>query len=135
MPVLREKTVRNYDGKYEAGWEECKYEAEKRAWKKTGFADRDDLLQKTRELPLEKKMELLSELFIKEIAALHFKKKVEFLEGLNGGPLIVSKEEMLEYLHKYFSSEDWEINEHYIRSSYIEKDRMHHEIYYGDRNK
>lgn len=82
-------------------WTHVEKEAERRAWKKAGFKNKQDLINKVSKLPIEEKVALLERIFFTEMVTLYFKDYVEFQESL-GKCLVVSEKEMLNYANKEF---------------------------------
>lgn len=82
-------------------WTHVEKEAEKRAWKRAGFKNKQDLYKKVKELPLEEKVALLERIFFDEMVTLYFKDYIEFQESL-GKKLVVTEKEMLDYANKEF---------------------------------
>ena len=87
--------------------------AEKLAWKRAGFKSFDDVKQKVKDLPIEEKIELLTELNIDEMARKYFTKKNEFLRKL-GQKTWIEREEILDHIkdtYKGDSRTEWIIHE------------------------
>ena len=79
--------------------------AEKEAWKRSGFKDAGAVKDAVRNLPLEKKIELLVELNIDDLAELHFNEKQEFLLKL-GHKTWVDGDESYEYAKRVYTDKD-----------------------------
>jgi len=77
--------------------------SEKLAWKRVGFKNFDDIKQQVRDMSIEEKIELLTELYIDDMARNHFTKKTEFLRKL-GKKTWVEREEIINYAKETFIS-------------------------------
>ena len=89
--------------RHEITWEDLKRPTEEMAWKKSGFADRDTLLNHVRSLPLEERLDLLTEHFIEDISKVYLQRRQDFMENL-GQSICVSREEILEYAARVYPS-------------------------------
>lgn len=102
--------------------------SDKLAWKRSGFTDREALEQAVRDLPIEKKVEMLTELNIGEMSRVLFNEKQNFLLNL-GHKTWVDGEEIHEHAVKIFGKDDhWIINDvicfqpvHVFAGSYVEQ--------------
>lgn len=74
-------------------------------WKKAGFKDRRDLLNTVRNLPAEERLEMLTEMYLEELAKIYLTRKTEFVESLGGHPGI-KKEEILEWARSEYKDTD-----------------------------
>jgi len=79
--------------------------AEKEAWKRAGFKDPDAVKEAVRNLSLEKKIEMLTEIHIDEMAEMHFQEKQEFLLKL-GHKTWVDADESFEYAKRVYTDKD-----------------------------
>ena len=75
--------------------------ADEEAWKRSGFKNEEAVEDAVRNLPLEKKVEMLTEIHMKEMAEMHFNEKQEFLLSL-GHKTWVDGEESYEYAKKVY---------------------------------
>lgn len=92
------------------GHREVSTYTEELAWKRSGFKDRHALEQAVRDLPLEKKIDMLVELKMNELAPMHWKEKQNFLLNL-GHKTWVDGEEIHEHAVEIFGNGDWIIND------------------------
>ena len=94
-------------------------EADRLAWNRIGFEEGFNAVkQAVRELSLEEKVELLTDVFIKEVSLAHLSKKREFLLKL-GHKTWVDSDELYEYAKiTYTDIEDveWKIDHHDFHS-------------------
>lgn len=101
----------------EVTWDDLRGPTREMAWKKSGFQDRDALLDHVRSLPLEARLDLLTEHFLEDISKVYLQRRQEFMENL-GQSICVSKEEILEYAAKVYPSYGvdtlWIENNYYI---------------------
>lgn len=81
------------------------------AWKRAGFKDYAALRQAVRDLPLEKKVEMLVDLSIHRLAANLFEEKQEFLLSL-GKKTWVDGDELYEHAKATFTAPEWRIDRH-----------------------
>jgi hypothetical protein len=94
-------------------------EIEDMCWKKTGFKDADAIRDKVRSLSLEERVNMLTEIFIDELATRHLEDKYRFIEGLGGSPA-VTEQELKDYVAATYIDDDeveWRIDvrgDHYI---------------------
>lgn len=84
------------------------------AWKRSGFKNRKALEDAVRDLSLEEKVELLTELNMSGatpngMATMLFEKKQKFLLGI-GQKTWVDSNESYEYAKKTFASDEWKID-------------------------
>lgn len=91
----------NVKNKTAVFWLHIEQEAERRAWNKAGFKDKEDLFERVHDLPIEEKIDLLCRLFEIEVATLYFRDFVKFQESL-GKNLVVTEKEMLEYAEQEY---------------------------------
>lgn len=84
---------------------------DKLAWKRSGFKDRKALEDAVRDLPLEKKVEMLVEINMKAMAKMLFKEKQEFLLNL-GHKTWVDGDELYEYAKRVYTDKEWKIDRH-----------------------
>lgn len=89
--------------------------ADRLAWKRCGFKNRDDLKQTVRALPLEKQVEMLVEANIDDLAEMLFYEKQEFLLGL-GHKTWVDAEEVYTYAKDTFKGPEWTIDKNNFHS-------------------
>lgn len=98
-------------------WDDLRYVAEEMAWKKTGFEDREALKEHVRSLPLEERLDLLTEHLIDDIAKIYLQRRMDFIEGL-GQTTCVTREELLEYAARVYPNYEvdtaWIEMRHYI---------------------
>jgi len=90
--------------------------ADKLAWKRSGFKDRKALEDAVRDLPLEKKVEMLTELNMSGsspngMATMLFKNKQEFLLSI-GHKTWVDGDELYEYAKSVYTDKEWKIDRH-----------------------
>lgn len=85
--------------------------AEPLAWKRSGFKDRATLENAVRDLPLKKKMEMLTEIHMREMAEILFEEKQEFLLSL-GKKTWVDADESYRYAKKTYKDKQWDIDEY-----------------------
>jgi hypothetical protein len=78
--------------------------AEREAWKRSGFKNFEAVKDAVRNLPLEKKIEMLTEIHIEEMAEIHFEEKQEFLLKL-GHKTWVDGDESYEYAKRVYGSD------------------------------
>ena len=78
---------------------------EEMCWKKAGFKDYRTLMNAVRDLPLEERVNMLTELFLVDLAKMHVRNRTEFIEGLGGHPG-VRKEEILEWAKSVYEETD-----------------------------
>lgn len=100
---------------------ECNNDAEKMSWKKTGFKNLDDVKEKVRNMTSEEKIDLLTEIFIDDMAQKHFSRKTEFLRRL-GKQTWVEAEEIYEWAKKIYTDLDeteFKIDELSFNSTFI----------------
>lgn len=89
--------------------------ADELAWKRSGFKNRESLEQAVRDLPLEKKVEMLVELNMSGInpndslATMLFEEKQEFLLSL-GKKTWVDANESYEYAKETYKDDKWSID-------------------------
>jgi len=86
---------------------------EELAWKRAGFKNRESLEQAVRNLSVEDKVDMLTELYMKEMAEMLFNKKQEFLLSL-GKKTWVDAEESYEYAKKTYKDSEWKVDEAYF---------------------
>jgi hypothetical protein len=82
--------------------------AEGLAWKRSGFKNRESLEQVVRDLPIEQKVEMLTELYIKEMSDMLFEEKQDFLLSL-GKKTWVDAEESYQYAKKTYKGGDYRV--------------------------
>ena len=92
--------------------------AEPLARKRSGFKSRDALEQTVRDLPIEQKVEMLTELYIKEMADMLFEEKQDFLLGL-GKKTWVDAEESYEYAKKTYKGSDYRVEKNNFHPVYM----------------
>jgi len=92
------------------GQREVRDFTEKLAWKRSGFENRAALEQAVRDLPLEKKVALLVELKMSELAPMLWEEKQNFLLNL-GKKTWVDGEEIHEYAEKTYTDDMWIIED------------------------
>ena len=85
--------------------------ADKLAWKRSGFTNRTALEQAVRDLPLEKKVEMLTEINMHGMAEMLFEEKQEFLLNL-GHKTWVDGDELYEYAKGVYTGKEWKIDRH-----------------------
>lgn len=84
---------------------------DKLAWKRSGFKDRKALEDAVRDLPLEKKVEMLTEINMSEMAKILFEEKQEFLLSI-GHKTWVDGDELYEYAKRVYTDKQWKIDRH-----------------------
>lgn len=89
--------------RHEVTWDDLKDPTREMAWKKSGFQDRDTLLDHVRLLPLEDRIDLLTEHFLVDMSKVYLQRRQEFMENL-GQSICVSREEILEYAARVYPS-------------------------------
>jgi hypothetical protein len=107
-------------------------EIEEMAWKKTGFENEEDVYEKVRSLSIEERVNLLTEMFIRELATIHLEQKYRFIESLGGSPA-VTEQELKDYVAATYRDNDeveWRVDvrgNHYIDPEYfrVEEYRDH----------
>jgi len=92
--------------------------AEPLAWKRAGFKNRESIEQAVRDLPLEAKVEMLTEIHMQEMANKLFDEKQEFLLSL-GKKTWVDAEESYEYAKKIYKGDDYLVDLHSFQPVYI----------------
>jgi hypothetical protein len=92
--------------------------AEPLAWKRSGFKDRASLEQAVRDLPIEQKIEMLTELYIKEMSDMLFEEKQDFLLNL-GKKTWVDAEESHKYAKGVYKGDDYSVDIHNFQPVYI----------------
>lgn len=92
--------------------------AEPLARKRSGFKNRESLEQAVRDLPIEQKVEMLTELYIKEMADMLFEEKQDFLLSL-GKKTWVDAEESYEYAKKTYKGSDYQIERNNFHPVYV----------------
>lgn len=100
------------------------------AWERAGFKNRDALYEAVRNLPIEEKVELLTNIFISDMAKQHFEKKGIFLRRL-GHKTWVDSEDIYEYAKiTYTDSDDveWKIDPRDFSSYFIDSRTLDCEI-------
>jgi hypothetical protein len=75
------------------------------AWEKAGFENAEALKEHVRSLPLEERLDLLTEHFIDDISKVYLERRLDFIEGL-GQSIYVTREELLEYAASFYPSCD-----------------------------
>ena len=109
--------------RHEVTWQDLKGAAEKMAWKKSGFEDREALKEHVRSLSLEERLDLLTEHFIEDISKVYLQRRQAFMENL-GQSICVSKEEILEYAARVYPSFGvdtlWIENQYHIDASNLD---------------
>jgi hypothetical protein len=78
-----------------------KKDIEEMCWKKAGFKDYRALMNAVRDLPLEERVNMLTELFLTDLAKMHVRNRTEFIEELGGHPGI-KREEIVEWAKGVF---------------------------------
>lgn len=99
----------------EITWQDLEGPTKEMAWKKSGFKDRDTLLNHVRSLPLEERLDLLTEHFIEDISKVYLQRRQDFMENL-GQSVCVSREEILEYAARVYPS--FGVDTMWIENSY-----------------
>lgn len=84
--------------------------SEELAWKRSGFKDRRVLEQAVRDLPIEKKIEMLTEIKMFEMAEMLFEEKQDFLLNL-GHKTWVDSAEIHKHAVETFRDDEWIIND------------------------
>lgn len=110
--------------RYEIGWAQAKGEAERRAWARTGFKNREHVRESARNLPMEEKLEILAEIFAEEIAKRHFERRVEFQEKL-GKDMVVPYQEMVNWMMETYKGDEkteWIIDTTWFANTRISSD-------------
>lgn len=102
-------------------WQDLERSAKEMAWKKTGFENAAALKDFVRELPLEERLDLLTEYLIDDLSKIYLKRRLDFMEAL-GQRICVSKEEILEYAERVYPN--FEIDTMWIEDHYICPDEL-----------
>lgn len=86
----------------------------KECWKRLGFKNIQNVRDSVRKLPLEDKVEMLTELFMRELTIMHVNRKKEFLLSLGHKTWVDSEEIYEEAKRTYTDSDDvtWVIDKH-----------------------
>ena len=92
--------------------------AEPLARKRSGYKNREALEQAVRNLPIEQKVEMLTELYMKEMADMLFEEKQEFLLRL-GKKTWVDAEESYEYAKKTYKGRDYQVERNNFHPMYV----------------
>ena len=111
--------------------QECSSKAEKMYWKKTGFKNFNDVKEKVRNLSLEEKIDLLTEIFIDKVARKHFSKKMEFCRKL-GKQTWVEDDEIYNWAKKIYIDLDethFEIDKRFFNSTFINPQNVKFETF------
>ncbi len=78
---------------------------EEMAWKKAGFKNRIEVLNAVRNLPAEERLEMLTEMFLTDLAQMYMSRRIEFIEKLGGHPG-VTKEEIIAWARENYRDTD-----------------------------
>lgn len=92
--------------------------AEPLARKRSGYKNREALEQAVRDLPIEQKIEMLTEIHMKEMADMLFEEKQEFLLSL-GKKTWVDAEESYEYAKKMYKGSDYQVERNNFHPVYV----------------
>jgi hypothetical protein len=103
-------------GRDTINWLDLQGVANEMAWKKSGFVDSNALKDHVRSLPLEDRLDLLTEYFIDDISKVYLGRKQAFLENL-GQSVCVTKDEVLEYAARVYPS--FEVDTAWMEDHYI----------------
>lgn len=109
----------------------CNIKAEEMSWKKTGFKNFNDIKEKVRDMPLEERVNLLTEIFIDDMAKKHFSRKMEFLRKL-GKQTWVEEDEIYEWAKKIYTDleeTEFEIDKLYFDSTFINPQNVKFETF------
>jgi len=100
----------SYMEKYRICQSDISLHVDKVAWKRSGFKDRKALEDAVRDLSLEKKIEMLTEIQMREMTELFFDEKQEFLLKL-GHKTWIDGKELYEYAKDTYKDDKWKIDE------------------------
>jgi hypothetical protein len=78
---------------------------EEMCWKKVGFKDYKSVYNAIRDLPLEERVNMLTEMFLPELAKMYMRDRTEFVEQLGGHPG-VKREEIVEWARETYQDTD-----------------------------
>lgn len=101
--------------RHRVDWTDLEIPTKEMAWKKIGFENVAALKQRVRELPPERRLELLTEYFINEISKAYLRDRIHFMESI-GQTTTVSREEILEYAARVYPS--FEVDTTWIEKRY-----------------